>query len=148
MAKATVKGYGKVDFDPMCYGNNTIDLYDIAVCDYTDDIVDVERYTDEADYRAALSEYQMLDEQEEIKELDVTFNMDGYLVEATIHTAYVYMYGTVTINGDMCHIDDAVELMDDELREQVHADGIEIPQDFIDAYCKLHAERYGEQFTI
>ena len=31
--KATIKGYGTVEFDPMTVSNNFYDLYDVAVVD-------------------------------------------------------------------------------------------------------------------
>lgn len=39
----------------------------------------------------------------------------------------------------------AVELMDDELREEVHADLAPCTeQEFFDEYARRHAERFGE----
>lgn len=43
----------------------------------------------------------------------------------------------------------AVALMDDEIREQVHAELSPCcNQRFLDRYCELHEEKYGEEFTI
>ena len=44
----------------------------------------------------------------------------------------------------------AVELMDDDLREQLHAEMAPCTnQEFYDAYVKAHAEKYnGEKFQI
>ena len=44
----------------------------------------------------------------------------------------------------------AVELMDDDLREQLHAEMAPCSnQEFYDAYVKAHAEKYnGEKFQI
>ena len=43
----------------------------------------------------------------------------------------------------------AVELMDDELREEVHADLAPCTeQEFFQAYEKAHEEKYGEEFQI
>ena len=42
-----------------------------------------------------------------------------------------------------------VNLMDDEIREALHAEGIESEQEFIDRYVIEHAKKYGgEVFTI
>ena len=43
--------------------------------------------------------------------------------------------------------DAAVALMDDETREEVHADIAPCSeQEFFDAYCKAHYDRFGEDF--
>lgn len=42
----------------------------------------------------------------------------------------------------------AVNLMDDDIREEIHAEGIEDEQEFLDAYCDRHLEKYGEEFQI
>lgn len=54
----------------------------------------------------------------------------------------------VVLNG--CHVDfDAcVALMDDDIREKLHAEGFENEQDFLDRYVELHAAKYGEKFDI
>ena len=42
-----------------------------------------------------------------------------------------------------------VEFMDDELREQVHSELAPCTEEeFLDRYCELHFEKYGEKFTI
>lgn len=41
----------------------------------------------------------------------------------------------------------AVEIMDDELREQLHMDSTSwMAQDFFDIYCRLHLAKLGEEF--
>jgi len=41
----------------------------------------------------------------------------------------------------------AVNIMDDDLREQLHMDLAPCTdQEFFDAYCKLHLETFGEEF--
>jgi hypothetical protein len=51
--------------------------------------------------------------------------------------------------GDQISFKAAVALMDDEIREQVHAEKAPcFPQDFLDRYCELHEEKYGEEFTV
>ena len=55
----------------------------------------------------------------------------------------------VILNG--CEVDFAacVNLMDDEIREALHAEGIETEQEFLDRYIEEHAKKYnGEEFTI
>lgn len=51
-------------------------------------------------------------------------------------------------NGRKYALEDIADYLDEELREQVH---IELApcsdQKFIDYYCKLHREKYGEDFT-
>lgn len=54
----------------------------------------------------------------------------------------------ITVNGYTTTIDAAAALMDDEIREAIHAEGITDPQEFINRYCELHYERYGENFTV
>ena len=54
----------------------------------------------------------------------------------------------VILNG--CEVDFAacVNLMDDEIREALHAEGIETEQEFLDRYIVEHAKKYnGEEFA-
>lgn len=44
--------------------------------------------------------------------------------------------------------DSAAELMDDEIREDLHSKGIDNKVEFLQAYCKAHAKKYGEDFMI
>lgn len=53
-----------------------------------------------------------------------------------------------TDDGDYVRFNAAVALMDDEIRETVHAEGITDPQKFFDRYCELHREKLGEYFTV
>ena len=39
----------------------------------------------------------------------------------------------------------AVNLMDNDLREQVYSQGLD-DGEFFKVYCKLHREKYGEEF--
>lgn len=41
----------------------------------------------------------------------------------------------------------AVAAMDDGLREELHAEGIETRQGFIERYAEAHAERFDEEFA-
>lgn len=55
----------------------------------------------------------------------------------------------VMLNGGMVDFDAAVNLMDDEIREAVHADLAPCTdQEFMDEYAKRHEEKYGEEFVI
>ena len=51
-------------------------------------------------------------------------------------------------NGNKIDFEAAVMLMDDEIREQLHGMGIDDEQDFYDAYCEKHYEKYNEEFEI
>ena len=55
--------------------------------------------------------------------------------------------GKVMLNGEEVNWDDCVELMDDDIRETIHAEGI-TNQEFLGLYCKAHREKYGEKFEI
>lgn len=45
--------------------------------------------------------------------------------------------------------DACVNLMDDDLREQAHAELAPCTeQEFIDRYCQLHFDKYGEDFQV
>lgn len=54
----------------------------------------------------------------------------------------------VIINGSTYDFDAAVNMMDNDIRESIHAEGIEDEQGFIDAYCKAHEDKFGESFEI
>lgn len=41
----------------------------------------------------------------------------------------------------------AVAAMDDSLREELHAEGVETRQGFLELYAEAHAERFGEEFA-
>jgi hypothetical protein len=58
------------------------------------------------------------------------------------------MTKVVTLDGQQIYFDAAVNLMDDEIREELHAQGIESAQEFIDAYVTAHRARFGEDFTV
>lgn len=56
----------------------------------------------------------------------------------------------VTVANDDDHEIDftaAVNDMDDEIREELHAQGIDDPQEFFDAYCAAHEEKFGDEFV-
>lgn len=53
----------------------------------------------------------------------------------------------ITISREM--FDYAVELMDDDLREQVHAELAPCTdEEFFARYCELHEQKYGNSFEI
>jgi len=55
----------------------------------------------------------------------------------------------VRVNGEMVNFDAAVSLMDDAVREAVHADLAPCTeQEFMDEYVKRHEAKYGETFEI
>ena len=55
----------------------------------------------------------------------------------------------VTYNNTQVDFEAAVNLMDDEIREALHAELAPCTeQEFFDAYCKAHEEKYGEKFAI
>ena len=93
MSKATIRDYGKVEFDPMNYDNNVYDLYAIAICDpETDLVVGEEHYTDENDYHDAIRNTfgrEFMTESEECGFCDVWYESEQFEAEATYHIAYV-----------------------------------------------------------
>ena len=55
----------------------------------------------------------------------------------------------VIIQNASVDFDAAVNLMDDDIREELHSKMAPCSdQDFADAYCAAHAEKYGEQFVV
>ena len=55
----------------------------------------------------------------------------------------------VTYNNTQVDFEAAVNLMDDKIREALHAELAPCTeQEFFDAYCKAHEEKYGEKFAI
>lgn len=50
-------------------------------------------------------------------------------------------------NGTAIDFDVVVSMMDDDIRESVHAELAPCTeQDFFDAYCKAHEAKYGAEF--
>ena len=55
----------------------------------------------------------------------------------------------VTIDGKRVDFEAAAQLMDDEVREKVHSDLAPCSeQEFADAYCREHAQKFGEPFQV
>lgn len=50
--------------------------------------------------------------------------------------------------GKTFDIDAVAGLMDDDIREDLHAEGFATEQEFFDAYCKRHAAKFGEEFEF
>lgn len=44
--------------------------------------------------------------------------------------------------------DTAVNMMDDAIREQIHAQGINTEQEFFIAYAAAHLDKYGEPWEL
>jgi len=65
-------------------------------------------------------------------------------------TAYAWQLAErlVDVNGDFVSLDSAVSLMDDDIREDLHAEGITDPQEFVNRYCERHRQKYNENFTV
>ena len=55
----------------------------------------------------------------------------------------------VTYNNDQVDFEAAVNLMDDDIREALHQSIAPCTeQEFFDAYCEAHEEKYGEEFAV
>ena len=54
----------------------------------------------------------------------------------------------VIYKGQEVDAEGAAALMDDDLREHLHAQGFASEQEFFDAYCAAHYERFGEEFVV
>lgn len=55
----------------------------------------------------------------------------------------------VILNEEEVFMSACIALMDDEIREEVHADLAPCSdQEFIDEYAKRHIAKYGEEFRI
>jgi hypothetical protein len=56
--------------------------------------------------------------------------------------------GIVFADDKAWDFDAAVNLMDDDIREDLHARGIEDKSTFLWEYIKAHREKFGEEFAI
>ena len=55
----------------------------------------------------------------------------------------------IILNGKEFDADAVINLMDDDLREEIHATFAgETEQEFIDAYAAAHAVKFGEEFVV
>lgn len=52
-------------------------------------------------------------------------------------------------NGQDVDFDGAAMLMDDDIREELHSSITPCSnQEFMDAYCKAHFAKFGEEFVV
>lgn len=62
-----------------------------------------------------------------------------------MHREDMPMIEVTNAYGKKLDYEAAVEYMDDDLREELHADLAPCsPQEFFDAYCEAHEEKFGE----
>ena len=56
----------------------------------------------------------------------------------------------VILNGQEVDYDACVNLMDDEIREELHREyvGEVTEQEFLGLYCEAHYKKYGQEFEI
>lgn len=54
----------------------------------------------------------------------------------------------IKINGREFDADAVANLMDDEIREDLHERGFDTEQAFVDAYLAAHRAKFGEEFTV
>lgn len=55
----------------------------------------------------------------------------------------------VMLNDSEVYFEACVNMMDDDIREELHAELAPCSeQEFLDAYVKRHEEKYGEEFAI
>ena len=54
----------------------------------------------------------------------------------------------VTLNNQTIDFDAAVNLMDDDIREELHGKGIDNEQEFMDAYAAAHEAKFDEEFSV
>ena len=55
----------------------------------------------------------------------------------------------VQVNNHMVDFDAVIQLMDDEIREEIHQELAPCTkQEFVDAYVQRHREKFGEEFTV
>lgn len=54
----------------------------------------------------------------------------------------------LNIRGTEIDFDAAVELMDNDIREELHSEGYETEQAFFTAYELAHAAKYGEEWEL
>jgi len=55
---------------------------------------------------------------------------------------------TVMINGQAVDFNVIVNLMDDDIRENLHSLGFSNNQQFVDAYVEEHKNKYNEEFIV
>ena len=87
-----------------------------------------------------------------IARLEQVENTQGYIKRLIREDLQREENGTMTRvqneAGSWVDFDQAVELMDDDLREQLHAEGYETEQAFFTAYEAAHAAKYGAPWAL
>ena len=85
-----------------------------------------------------------------IDEVNKETDTDGIFPEEEfIGTVAFSDFPPITVTNQENHeidYDAAVNDMDDEIREKLHARGYDDPQEFFDDYCEAHEEKYGKEF--
>lgn len=61
---------------------------------------------------------------------------------------YAEATNRVTLNGKTYDLDVVVNLMDDELREELHTLAFDTEQAFVDAYVRSHLAKFDEEFSV
>lgn len=93
MAKAYIRDYGKVDFDPIQPDQNFYDLYAVAICDpETDRVISEEHYTSEDRYHDAIYDTygrEVMDEQSYVGLCEVDYDCRTYGLDCMVTVAYV-----------------------------------------------------------
>lgn len=96
MSKGTIKGYGKVDFDPMNYENNVYDLFIIAIVDPgSENVKEEEHYTTESEFNSAIKNTygrELIERRDfwpDYPYCEVWYNGECYECEQMLHVAYV-----------------------------------------------------------
>lgn len=93
MAKATIKDYGTVEFDPTNYDNNVYDLYVVAIIDPERDYIkEEEHYLSENEFNDALENTygrEVMERQLDYGWTEVWYEGESYDCEYTMHVAYV-----------------------------------------------------------
>jgi hypothetical protein len=74
----------------------------------------------------------------------------SYLLQTVISKGDTDMATQIILNSQTFDFDVAVNLMDDDIREELHSSlaGDVSEQEFLDAYAAAHAEKFGEAFVI
>lgn len=57
------------------------------------------------------------------------------------------MIKVLDANGREIDMEAAAMLMDDDIREELHSEGFDSDQEFIEEYAKRHEEKFGESFA-
>ena len=103
-----------------------------------------------------ISQYQDtgIDDIEEAKDLARAYYAQGYDAEVrdtqTGASAVLLLHTVTNSNGVDVNYETAVSLMDDDIREAIHATGDhdDDTQGFFDAYAAAHLAKYGETWEL